>query len=91
VHRKRKQLLKKMEIVRLENEVVIFEIVFEMVHGQPYKRFQKNPSYTSFDYSSLELKKPELEVVWFLCCSLMVPQKHFYFSLTWGAPRRLHD
>ncbi len=31
------------KIVKLENEVVIFEIVFGMVHGRPYKRFQKNP------------------------------------------------
>ncbi len=35
--------LKKIEVIRLENEVVIFEIVFKMVHGQPYKGFQKIP------------------------------------------------
>ncbi len=27
----------------LENEIVISEIVFGMVHGRPYKEFQKNP------------------------------------------------
>jgi hypothetical protein len=45
---------KKNEIVRLENEIFIFEIVIGMVHGQPYKGFQKNPPYTSSDYLSLE-------------------------------------
>jgi hypothetical protein len=30
---------KKNEVVMFENEVVIFEIVFGMVHGQPYKEF----------------------------------------------------
>jgi hypothetical protein len=29
--------------VRLENEIVISEIVYGMVHGQPYKQFQKIP------------------------------------------------
>jgi hypothetical protein len=38
----------------LENEVVISEIVFGRVQGQPYKRFPKNPSYTSSDYLALE-------------------------------------
>ncbi len=33
----------KIEVIRLENEVVIFKIVFGMVHGQPYKGFQKIP------------------------------------------------
>jgi hypothetical protein len=28
--------------VKREKKKVIFEIVFEMVHGQPYKGFQKN-------------------------------------------------
>jgi hypothetical protein len=32
-------------VVRLENEVVIFEIVFEMVHERPYEGFQKIPIY----------------------------------------------
>jgi hypothetical protein len=44
-----------MKTVRLENEVVIFEIVFGMVYGWLYKGFQKNPPYTSSDYLSLEL------------------------------------
>jgi hypothetical protein len=39
----------------LENEVVISEIVLEgFTHRRPYKRFQKNPSYTSSDYLALE-------------------------------------
>jgi hypothetical protein len=29
----------------LENEVVISKIVFGMVHGRPYGRFQKSPIY----------------------------------------------
>jgi len=33
---------RKKEIARLENEVVISEIVF-IVHGQPYKGFEKIP------------------------------------------------
>jgi hypothetical protein len=36
---------KKYEIVRLENDVVISEIVFGMVHGQPYEGFQKISIY----------------------------------------------
>jgi hypothetical protein len=31
------------EVIRLEKEIVISEIVFEMIHGQPYKGFQKLP------------------------------------------------
>jgi hypothetical protein len=31
----------KNEIIKLGNEVVIFEIVFGMVHGQAYKGFSK--------------------------------------------------
>jgi hypothetical protein len=46
----------KNEIVRLENEIVIFEIVFGMVHGWPYKGFQKNPPYTSSNYLSLKFR-----------------------------------
>jgi len=45
---------KKIEVVRLENEVVIFEIVFGMVHRSLYEGFQKSPPYTIFDYLSLE-------------------------------------
>ncbi len=47
-----------MKIVKLdnENEIVIFEIVFGIVHGRPYKRFWKIPPYTSSNYSSLEFK-----------------------------------
>ncbi len=42
IQRKKKQLLRKWnEPVRLENEIVIFEIVFEMVHGWSYEGFQK--------------------------------------------------
>jgi hypothetical protein len=38
-----KKVNKKNEVVRLENEIVISEIVIGIVHGQPYKGFQKNP------------------------------------------------
>jgi hypothetical protein len=31
------------EVVRVENDIVIFEIVFGMVHQQPYEGFQKIP------------------------------------------------
>jgi hypothetical protein len=34
---------KKNEIVRLQNEVVTSEIVFEMVHGLTIQRIPKNP------------------------------------------------
>jgi hypothetical protein len=37
-----------LEIVRLENEVIISEIVFGMVHGCPYKGFPKNPPIYPF-------------------------------------------
>ncbi len=44
VYRKRKQLLKIIIIIiKLENEIVIFEIVFGLVHGWPYQGFQKIP------------------------------------------------
>jgi hypothetical protein len=37
-------------------EVVIFQIVFGMVHGQPYEGFQKShDTYTNSGYLSLEL------------------------------------
>ncbi len=51
-------LTSRLYIVRLENEVVISENVFGMVHGWSYEGFQKNPPciITSFDYLSLELK-----------------------------------
>jgi hypothetical protein len=42
------------KIVKFENEIVISEIVFGIVHGRPYQGFQKNPSYTSSGYSSQE-------------------------------------
>jgi hypothetical protein len=44
-------------------EVVIFQIVFGMVHGQqPYKGFPKIPHiYISFNYSSLKITKIYLE------------------------------
>jgi len=45
-------LFLKKEIVSLENEIVFSEIAFGMVHGPPYEGFQKNPPYTSFNYSS---------------------------------------
>jgi hypothetical protein len=45
---------KRNEVVRLENELVISEIVFGIVHG-PYEGFQRNPSYPNSKYSSLEL------------------------------------
>jgi hypothetical protein len=38
-----------------KSEVVIFGIVFGMVQGWPYEKFQKIPQYTDFDYLSLEL------------------------------------
>jgi len=31
--------------IKLENEIIIFEIVFGMVHGRPYNEFQKVPIY----------------------------------------------
>jgi hypothetical protein len=34
----------------LEYEIIISEIVFGMVHGWPYKKFQKIPHYTSSHY-----------------------------------------
>jgi hypothetical protein len=44
VHRKRKQsFFLKNEVLKLENEMVIFEIVFGMVHGRSNKGFQKIP------------------------------------------------
>jgi hypothetical protein len=42
------------KIVKFENEIVISEIVFGIVHGRPYQGFPKNPSYTSSGYSSRE-------------------------------------
>ncbi len=33
----------KNEIIKLQNEVVISEIVFGMVHGRPYKGFETIP------------------------------------------------
>ncbi len=41
--KKRKFYLLKYEVIRLENEVVIFKIVFGIVHGWPYEGFQKIP------------------------------------------------
>jgi hypothetical protein len=48
------------EVVRLENERIIFENVSGMIHGLLTDSTKdstnpKNPSYTSSDYSSLEL------------------------------------
>jgi hypothetical protein len=43
VNKKKKIYKKRNEVVRLENEIVIFKIVFGMVHGRPYKGFQKIP------------------------------------------------
>ncbi len=45
IHRKRKLVLRKNEIDRLENEVVISKIVFGVVHGRPYEGFQNTPIY----------------------------------------------
>jgi hypothetical protein len=38
-------IIKKIEIIKPENEIVIFEIVFGIVHGRPYNEFQKVPIY----------------------------------------------
>ncbi len=38
--RKESNYFLKNEIVKLQNEVVIFEIIFGMVHRWPYKGFQ---------------------------------------------------
>jgi hypothetical protein len=46
---------KKIDIVKLEIEIISSEIVFERVHGTTVQRIQKNPSYISLDYSSLEI------------------------------------
>ncbi len=40
---KRKHLFIKNEVIKLENEVVIFKIVFGMLHGWPYEGLQKVP------------------------------------------------
>jgi hypothetical protein len=45
---------KRNEVVRLENEIVIFLIVFGMVHRSPYEGFPKKPPCTIFYYLSLE-------------------------------------
>ncbi len=46
VNRENKTIIfKSNEVVILENEVVIFEIVFGMIHGWPYEGFQKIPQY----------------------------------------------
>jgi hypothetical protein len=45
------------EVVRLENEVVLFKIVFGMVHGRPCEGFQKNLPYMSSNYSSLKYNR----------------------------------
>ncbi len=62
---KKKSYYERNEVVRLENEIVIFEIVFGTIHGWPYKGFQNIPhirwmikvvfSYTIM-FSSCELK-----------------------------------
>jgi hypothetical protein len=51
--KKKKKILQR-KWNKLQNEVVSFEIVFGMVHGRSYENFQKNPSHTNSDYSSLE-------------------------------------
>ncbi len=43
--RKGSSYRKRNEIVRLENEIVITEIIFEIVYGWPYKGFQNSPIY----------------------------------------------
>jgi hypothetical protein len=35
---------------------LFFEIVFGMVNGRPYEGFQKDLSYTTFNYSSLKFR-----------------------------------
>ncbi len=43
-------------MIKLQNEEVIFEIVFGMVHGWPYERFQKIPHIPVFIIYYLSLK-----------------------------------
>jgi hypothetical protein len=43
--RKGSNYSKRNEVVRLENEVVIFEIVFGMLHRSPYEGYKKSPIY----------------------------------------------
>jgi len=47
------------EIIRLENEVVIYKKIFGMIHAQPYEGFQKIPHIQvsincHYNYLSLE-------------------------------------
>jgi hypothetical protein len=49
-----KKIIKIIIIIKLENEIVISEIVFGMVHGDPSIDSKKSP-YISSDYSSLKL------------------------------------
>jgi histone acetyltransferase (RNA polymerase elongator complex component) len=53
VNTKKNIIKKKIEVVRLQNEIVISKIVFGMVHGQLNPRIPKKLPYTSSNYSAL--------------------------------------
>jgi hypothetical protein len=44
-----KKLLRKNVVVRLENEAIIFGIIFGVVYEKPYEGFKKNPTYSNLD------------------------------------------
>jgi hypothetical protein len=46
---KKKIIINRSEIIRLENEVIVFEIVFEIV--QPYQRLCKMYHHSHFPYA----------------------------------------
>jgi hypothetical protein len=51
--------MKKKEIIRLENEIVISENVFGMVHEQSHKGFHKNPPIYQFQLLITEICIPD--------------------------------
>jgi hypothetical protein len=61
-----------------ENEVVIFEIVFGMVQGQPYEELY-NPQYINSNYSSLEFYLYRFHLGSTLLCTTSDNFSSFYF------------
>jgi hypothetical protein len=49
-----------MKVVRLENEIVIFGIVFGIVHRKPYQNFQKYPYMSSLKKFVTEIENFEI-------------------------------
>jgi len=68
------------EIVRFEYEVVIFEIVFVMVHGRSYKKFQKNPPYISSNFLDGDASLPSS--TFFLFSVFFGAMSHFDWPIT---------